>query len=117
MRVTRAVVSLALGTALIASAVGCSQDNKAASDQHGTASVVASTNVWGSVASAVAGDHTSVTSIVSSPAQDPHSFEVTPSDAAAIADAALVVYNGGGYDQWVDDVLSGHQGVAAVDAY
>jgi zinc/manganese transport system substrate-binding protein len=117
MRAIRAAVSLALGTGLIASAVGCSQDNKAASDQHGTASVVASTNVWGSVASAVAGDHASVKSIISSPADDPHSFEVTPSDAAAIADASLVVYNGGGYDHWVDDVLAGHQGVAAVDAY
>ena len=34
-----------------------------------------------------------------------------PADAAAIADASLVVYNGGGYDHWVDDVLAGHQGV------
>jgi zinc/manganese transport system substrate-binding protein len=117
MRLIRAVVSLALGTGLIAGAVGCSHDNKAASDQHATASVVASTNVWGSVASAIAGDHASVKSIISTPADDPHSFEVTPSDAAAIADASLVVYNGGGYDHWVDDVLAGHQGVAAVDAY
>jgi zinc/manganese transport system substrate-binding protein len=118
MRAIRAAVSLALSTGLIAGAVGCSQDNKAVSDhQHRTASVVASTNVWGSVASAVAGDHAAVKSIISNPAQDPHSFEATPSDAAAIADASLVVYNGGGYDHWVDDVLSGHQGVAAVDAY
>jgi zinc/manganese transport system substrate-binding protein len=118
MRAIRAAVSLALGTGLIASAVGCSQDNKAASDhQHGTASVVASTNVWGSVASAVTGDHASVKSIISNPADDPHSFEVTPADAAAIADASLVVYNGGGYDHWVDDVLSSHKGVQAVDAY
>jgi zinc/manganese transport system substrate-binding protein len=116
MRAIRAAVSLALGTGLIATAVGCGQDNKAASD-HGTPSVVASTNVWGSVAGVIAGDHASVKAIISSPADDPHSFEVTPSDAAAIADASLVVYNGGGYDHWVDDVLSGHQGVPAVDAY
>src|SRR6478752_5188857 len=31
--------------------------------------------------------------------------------------ASLVVYNGGGYDQWVDDVLSGHPGVTTVNAY
>ena len=115
MRAIRAAVGLALSTGLIAGAAGCSQDNKAASDH--TASVVASTNVWGSVASAIAGDHASVKSIISNPEQDPHSFEATPSDAAAIADATLVVYNGGGYDHWVDDVLAGHQGVAAVDAY
>jgi zinc/manganese transport system substrate-binding protein len=117
MRAIRAAVGLTLGTALIAGAVGCSQDKVASNHQHGTASVVASTNVWGSVASAVAGDHASVKSIISNPAQDPHSFEATPSDAAAITDATLVVYNGGGYDHWVDDVLSGHQGVTAVDAY
>ena len=117
MRAIRAAVGLALSTGLIAGAVGCSQDKAASEHQHGTASVVASTNVWGSVASAIAGDHASVKSIISNPEQDPHSFEATPSDAAAIADATLVVYNGGGYDHWVDDVLSGHQGVAAVDAY
>ena len=40
-----------------------------------------------------------------------------PSDAAAIADAALVVYNGGGYDPWVDQVLASHRAVKSVDAY
>ena len=112
----RAAVGLALSIGLIAGVAGCSQDN-AASDHHATASVMASTNVWGSVASAIAGDHASVKSIIANPEQDPHSFEATPSDAAAITDATLVVYNGGGYDHWVDDVLAGHQGVAAVDAY
>ena len=79
---------------------------------------MASTDVWGSVASAVAGDHATVKSIVTSAADDPHSFEASPADAAAIADASLVVYNGGGYDHWVDDVLAGHQGRARrVNAY
>jgi zinc/manganese transport system substrate-binding protein len=69
------------------------------------------------VASAVVGDHASVKAIISNPADDPHSYEATPSDAASIADASLVVYNGGGYDHWVDDVLSSHRNVQAVDAY
>ena len=56
-------------------------------------------------------------SIISNPADDPHSFEASPADAASIADASLVVYNGGGYDHWVDDVLSSHRNVQAVDAY
>ena len=71
----------------------------------------------GSVASAVTGDHATVKSIVNSAVDDPHSFEASPADAAAIIDASLVVYNGGGYDQWVDDVLSGHPGVTTVNAY
>ncbi|HKP43828.1 metal ABC transporter solute-binding protein, Zn/Mn family [Mycobacterium sp.] len=105
-----AAVALAIGVA------GCGQD-QSGSQQHGTPSIVASTDVWGSVASAVTGDHAAVKSIVTSAADDPHSFEVTPSDAAAITDASLVVYNGGGYDRWVDDVLSSHQGAPAVNAY
>jgi zinc/manganese transport system substrate-binding protein len=115
MRAIKAAVGLAVCTGLLAGAIGCSHDTKTASG-HQT-SVVASTNVWGSVASAVTGDHTSVQSVISNPAADPHSFELTPADAAAIADASLVVYNGGGYDHWIDDVLSSHQGVPAVNAY
>jgi zinc/manganese transport system substrate-binding protein len=118
MRAIKAAVGLALSMGLAAGVAGCGQDNKAPSDhQHATASVVASTNVWGSVASAVTGDHTSVKSIIATAADDPHSYEATPADAATIADASLVVYNGGGYDQWVDDVLATHKNVQAVDAY
>ena len=118
MRAFRAAMGLAFSTGLIAGVVGCSSDHNAGSDhQHATASVVASTNVWGSVASAVVGDHASVKAIISNPADDPHSYEATPSDAASIADSSLVVYNGGGYDHWVDDVLSSHRNVQAVDAY
>lgn len=79
--------------------------------------VVASTDVWGSVAQSVAGDNADVRSIITSGSADPHSFEASPSDAAAIADASVVVYNGGGYDQWVATVLAGESGVRAVDAY
>jgi zinc/manganese transport system substrate-binding protein len=80
------------------------------------ATVVASTDVWGSVARAVIGRHVAVTSILSGADADPHSYEASPSDAAAITDAALVVYNGGGYDPWVDQVLARHRSVPSVDA-
>lgn len=83
----------------------------------GTPTVVASTDVWGSIAQAVAGNHAKVTSIITNASADPHSFEASPSDAAAISDATLVVYNGGGYDHWVDDVLANHSGTASVNAY
>ncbi len=81
------------------------------------ATVVASTDVWGSVARAVTGRHVDVKSILSGADADPHSYQASPSDAAAVTDAALVVYNGGGYDPWVDQVLAGHPGIASVDAY
>jgi zinc/manganese transport system substrate-binding protein len=81
------------------------------------ATVVASTDVWGSVASAITGRHVAVRSILSGTDTDPHSYMASPSDAAALTDAALVVYNGGGYDPWVDQVLARHPGIASVDAY
>lgn len=87
-----------------------------ASHSHGL-TVVASTDVWGSVARAVAGDYATVDAILTSSTDDPHSYEATPANAAAIADASLVVYNGGGYDHWVDDVLAAHPAVPTVDAY
>lgn len=104
-------------TAFTASACGTSSTSGSTPDPAGPPTVVASTDVWGSIASAVAGDHAKVHSILTSAAADPHSYEATPSDAAAISDATLVVYNGGHYDQWADDVLLAHQGVTTVNAY
>lgn len=106
----RSVLSIALAGAT--ALTGC------ASPGHPHAhTVVASTDVWGSVAQAVAGRHVAVTSLLSGADADPHAYRLTPSDAAAIADAALVVYNGGGYDPWVNPALAGRPRVAAVDAY
>jgi zinc/manganese transport system substrate-binding protein len=93
---------------------GCGIGNSA---HPGAGAVVASTDVWGSVARAVTGSHLTVRSILTGADVDPHSYAVSPTDAAAITDAALVVYNGGGYDPWVDQVLAAHPAVKSVDAY
>jgi zinc/manganese transport system substrate-binding protein len=81
------------------------------------AAVVASTDVWGSVAHAVAGRHVSVMSILSGANIDPHTYQPSPADAAAVMDAALVIYNGGDYDPWITQVLTGHPDIKSVDAY
>lgn len=109
-------VRLAVGLAVAAlAAAGCGGGGSG--HDTGEVSVVATTGVWGSVASAVAGPHASVKSVETGANADPHSFEATPADVAEITDAALVVYNGGGYDHWVDDVLAGDPAINAVDAY
>ena len=118
MRAIKAAVGVALGMGLVAGVAACTQQPQDSHEHHdAAATVVASTDVWGSVASAVAGGHATVKSIVTSAVDDPHSFEASPAEAAEIADASLVVYNGGGYDHWVDDVLADHPDVATVDAY
>ena len=114
--VVGAVVAL---TAVSAFAVtGCSRDQSRQSGVGtGVPTVVASTDVWGSVAQSIAGEDAKVSSIITSGSADPHSFEPSPSDAAELADASIVVYNGGGYDPWVDAVLHNHPDVASVNAY
>lgn len=109
-----AAVALVAAAALSACAGG---DKTGGQPTAGMPTVVASTDVWGSVVRSVAGDHAKVTSIINNASADPHSFEASPADAASIADATLVVFNGGGYDRWVDDVLAAHKGVPSVDAY
>lgn len=71
----------------------------------GRLAVVASTDVWGSVVSAVGEGAVEVTTIVDDPSADPHGYESSPSDAAAVLGADLVVFNGGGYDEFMARIL------------
>lgn len=73
----------------------------------GTLSIVASTNVYGSIATAIAGDYAEVTSIIDSTAQDPHSFEASAQTQLSLSKADIVIENGGGYDDFMDTLLSG----------
>jgi zinc/manganese transport system substrate-binding protein len=68
--------------------------------------VVASTDVYGSIVTAVGGDAVEVTSIIDSPDADPHQYESTPADAQAINSAKLVVYNGADYDPFAEKLIA-----------
>ena len=80
---------------------GCS----APAQDDGLVHIVASTSVWGDIASQIAGDRASVTSFIDGPDVDPHSFEASARDQLAIADADLVIENGGGYDPFMDSLV------------
>ena len=67
--------------------------------------VVAAENFYGDVAQQIGGDRVSVISILSSPDQDPHLFEISPGIIREVAAAQVVVYNGGDYDPWIDGLL------------
>jgi zinc/manganese transport system substrate-binding protein len=67
--------------------------------------VVAAENFWGSIVKQLVGPHATVTSIITNPATDPHSYEATPSDSRTIAGAQYVVVNGLGYDPWAQKAL------------
>ena len=77
-------------------------------------SVVASTNVYGDIAQSLAGDLATVMSIIDSAAIDPHSYEASAQDQLAIANADIVIENGGGYDPFVDVLVDGSGSSAIV---
>ena len=63
--------------------------------------VVAAENAYGDVIAQIGGRHVHVTSIISNPNADPHSYESSTTDAAAVAQAQLIVVNGLGYDAFM----------------
>nr|WP_081706125.1 zinc ABC transporter substrate-binding protein [Nocardia sp. CNY236] len=69
--------------------------------------VVASTNVWGDIAAAVAGPDATVQSLITDQFADPHSHETSAAESAALTDADLVIYNGGGYDEFAAKAVVG----------
>src|SRR3954451_10168162 len=69
-------------------------------DGSGKLQVVAAENVWGSIAEQLGGERVEVTSVISSPNIEPHSYEPTARDERAIAASDFVVLNGLGYDEW-----------------
>jgi len=105
-----AIISVTLAGAL--ALAGCSTSAPAATDD--SVQIVASTNVYGSIAEAIGGENVSVTSLITSAAQDPHSYEASAQDQLALSKADLVIENGGGYDAFIDTLLEAAQSDAVV---
>ncbi|WP_406128658.1 zinc ABC transporter substrate-binding protein [Streptomyces canus] len=92
---------------------GCGSSSDSGSDGSASAApaasskvaVVASTNVYGDIVSRIGADKVSVTSVISDPDQDPHSYEASTQNQLALSKAKVVVENGGGYDDFVDRML------------
>lgn len=94
--------ALAASMALAACAPG--GPSSPAADE--TLGVVASTNVYGDIAATIGGDAVAVTSIVSEPSQDPHSYEGDTRSVLSVSEADVVIENGGGYDDFIDRMLA-----------
>ncbi len=113
----RAIRSGAALAAVALAVAGCGATADPADD--GRISVITSTNVWGSVAQAVGGDRVRVESLINNADADPHGYVDKPEDATKLAGAALVIYNGGGYDDFfaklVDAAGQGAERIVAFD--
>lgn len=84
-----AIAATALAGSVLA---GCSSEGNDASDSD----MIATTNVWADVASAVTGED--VDAIITGDAVDPHHYEPSAKDLSRIKEADTVVANGGAYD-------------------
>lgn len=71
----------------------------------GKISVVTSTRVWAEITELLAGEWVEVVSIVPN-GQDPHSYQASARDQISISEADLVIANGGGYDDFMDQLVS-----------
>ena len=120
VRLRSSVVSLAAGVAaavLLLSACNSSSgdDNAASASSAANAGVkvVASTNVYGDIVKQIAGDKAEVTSIISDPDQDPHSYEANTQTQLSLSKAQVVIENGGGYDDFMDKMLKSANNTSA----
>lgn len=67
--------------------------------------IVASLNFYGEAAQQVAGKYGQTTSIIDSSAIDPHDYQPSTVQAEQVAKANVVVFNGLGYDHWMDRLI------------
>ena len=101
---------LLAGAVLLALALtACSTKASSNPDPSGVIMVVAAENVWGSLAEQLGGGHVKVTSVINNPDADPHDYEPTAADGRAVADAALAIVNGVGYDAWADKLIGANK--------
>lgn len=90
----------------VLSGCGKASSNNSASSK---INVVAAEDFYGEVARAVGGSRVNVTSIINKPSVDPHEFEPTTGTAQSVDQAKLIIYNGIGYDSWMDKLVSAGQ--------
>jgi len=103
----RKVVVAALLAALLTLGAGCGgQSKRSAVAPSGVLQVVAAENFWGSIASQLGGSRVHLTSVITSPATDPHDYEPTAADARTVAGARMVIVNGIGYDAWAEKLIA-----------
>jgi zinc/manganese transport system substrate-binding protein len=112
MRTTQLGSAAAAAASLLLLTACGSADGSSSTD--GGVSVVASMNVYGDIAAAIGGRDVEVTSIISDPSADPHSFEASTRTQLAVSDADVVIQNGGGYDDFMKTLISATDSSAAV---
>jgi zinc/manganese transport system substrate-binding protein len=117
-RISRTVATAVLGVlALSACSTGTAvvPGRTSATASSRVLQVVAAENFWGSIAGQLGGRQVHLTTIITSPAADPHDYEPTAADGRAIATADLLVVNGIGYDEWASKLAAANPSPTRTD--
>lgn len=106
------LVKILVTTLLLAITAACADDTGNNATGHDVF-VVATTAQIGALAQEVGADLVDVQVLVGA-GVDPHDYSATPADLRAIADADVVLKNGIGLDDFLDDLLTAAEGEAEV---
>jgi zinc/manganese transport system substrate-binding protein len=98
--------SLGLATICGVVALGLSACNSSTPGATGVIRAVGAENQYANVISQVGGRYVQVSAIMSDPNTDPHTFEVSTGVARDVASAQLIVQNGVGYDEFMNQLES-----------
>lgn len=106
-----ALIAAAIGaSSMCASSFGAAVADARTGASIGTAGalrILAAENFYGDVARQIAGPTAQVVSVLNNPDADPHLFETDAATARAVASASLLIYNGAGYDTWMQRLIGG----------
>ena len=105
MRMRSGVLSAALPLTAVLLASACSSaPSPAAATSAVKITAIGAENEYADVIAQVGGRYVRVSSIMSNPNTDPHTFEASPAVAREIGAARLIVQNGIGYDDWATTI-------------
>lgn len=105
MRGPRVLLTLMLAAAVLVA--GCRTEPAVTA---GTVTVVASFYPLAEFARRVGGPRVTVRTLVPA-GVEPHEYEPSPREMATLHDAGVIIYNGAGFEPWLDKVLPGSTGV------
>jgi ABC-type Zn uptake system ZnuABC Zn-binding protein ZnuA len=114
MRRLPVVVLLAVASFAVAACGTASSGSLQSTNPDAPLQVVATTTVLTDFAKVIGGDRVGVYGILK-PNVDPHDYEPAPADLDAIAHADVIVKNGVGLEEWLDDTIRSSGTSATVD--
>ena len=99
IRVQAGIILALLPVLLVSGALSC----RGGSTQSGKLRVTASFYPMAEFARQIGGDRVEVATLVA-PGTEPHDYDPTPRDIAAVHDSGLFIYNGAGFEPWADKI-------------